>query len=132
MTFLVYSALSCRGSADTQRGEDAVSGSSTPTLVLAGLALLVEPAELLLSLLPQAASTAISVAATPARATTLRGLLRIGCALFPIALRDTMSRTDAGDDPASWTQCDQEGESKVRASAAADVIRPYCMGTVCR
>jgi hypothetical protein len=82
--------------------------------------------------LPQAASTAISVAATPARATTLRGLLRIGCALFPIALRDTMSRTDAGDDPASWTQCDQEGESKVRASAAADVIRPYCMGTVCR
>src|SRR4029453_17616446 len=33
--------------------------------------------------LPQAATTAISVAATPARATTLRGLLRIGCALLP-------------------------------------------------
>ena len=50
------------GSAETQRGEDAVSGSRTPTFVFVGAAL---PVELLLL---QPASPAVSAAATPASA----------------------------------------------------------------
>jgi hypothetical protein len=63
----VHCLLSSVGSAETQRGEDAVSGSRMPTFVFAATEL---PAELPLL---QPASPATSAAA-PAIATTIRGL----------------------------------------------------------
>src|SRR6478752_2215935 len=64
------------GSAETQRGEVAVSGSSMPTFVFAGAALAAElPEELLL---PQPASPITSAIAAPVIATAVRSVVRIG------------------------------------------------------
>jgi hypothetical protein len=66
------------GSAETQRGDEAVSGSRTPTLLLLGVPPPDDPLELLL---PQAASPASSVSATPVIATAVRIRMCIGGAL---------------------------------------------------
>ena len=73
------------GSAETQRGEDAVSGSRMPTLVFAGAEV---PEELLL--VPQPASPAISAMAAPAIA-AIRSDVRIG-ASFLIAAGNPVVR----------------------------------------
>jgi hypothetical protein len=77
----VHCFLSSVGSAETQRGEDAVSGSRMPTFVFTGAELALVDVEGVL-LLPQPASTATSAAATPASTTAVRGVVRMGCAPF--------------------------------------------------
>ena len=67
------------GSAETQRGEDAVSGSRMPTFVFAGAAVPAElPEELLL---PQPASPATSAMAAPVIA-AIRSDVRIGASFL--------------------------------------------------
>src|SRR4051794_16725020 len=71
----MHCLLSSFGSADTQRGDDAVSGSRMPTLVFFGAA--VEP-EVPPLLPPQPARPARSRAAVPVSAKIARGVVRIG------------------------------------------------------
>ena len=67
----MHCLLSSLGSAETQRGEDAVSGSRMPTLVFAGAAL---PEELLLPLQPASPATS---ATAPVIAAAIRSVVRI-------------------------------------------------------
>src|SRR5689334_15250751 len=76
--YLMHWALSSLGSADTQRGDEAVSGSRMPTLLFVAVVL----PELLLLLL-QAATPATASAATAAIVKTLRGVVRIAACLLP-------------------------------------------------
>src|SRR4249920_1466674 len=71
------------GSAETQRGEVAVSGSRMPTFVFTGAALPAGlPEELLL---PQPASPTTSAMAAPVIAPAIRSVVRIGVSLLSAA-----------------------------------------------
>jgi hypothetical protein len=70
----MHCLLSSLGSAETQRGEVAVSGSRMPTFVFAGGALPDEEEVML----PQPASPTVIAAATPVMAMAVRSVFRIG------------------------------------------------------
>src|ERR1051326_6532615 len=74
---LMHWALSSFGSAETHRGEDAVTGSRMPTLLFFAV---VPPEPLLLLLQPAARATASATAAAMVK--TLRGVVRIAACSF--------------------------------------------------
>src|SRR5215467_8273736 len=86
-----HSALSSFGSAETQRGEEAVSGNRMPTLLFFAAVL----PELLLLLL-QAETPATASATAVAIVKTLRGVLRIAACLLPSRVALGMRRHAAG------------------------------------
>src|SRR5262245_23573252 len=77
----VHCLASSLGSADTQRGAEAVSGSGCPTWLF--LAAVPPPPPDLLLL--HAATLATASATTAAIAKTLRGVVRIAACLLPVA-----------------------------------------------
>src|SRR6185312_13777687 len=109
----MHCLLSSLGSAETQRGEVAVSGSRTPTFVFAGAALPAElPEELLL---PQPASPTTSAIAAPVIATAVRIVVRIRRSFLIVGCRRYHTRRKSR--PRDSRQISSAAERRPRRAA---------------